>query len=99
MLNDFDIKPDLTTVKNPQSNATVERVNQLILNILVTKYLDNKVFNHIYPWGETLASIAWAIRNSYHRTIMATLGQAIFGRYMIFNLASLIDWQIVTVEK
>ena len=58
---------------------------------LVTKDLDNKVFDHIDPCGETLASIAWAIKDSYRRTIMATPGQAIFGRYMLFNLASVVD--------
>ena len=60
--------------------------------MLVTKYLDNKVFNHIDPWVETLAYIAWAIRAYYHRTIMATTGQAVLGRDMIFNLVSVLDW-------
>ena len=81
MLKDFDIKPILTSVKNPQVNARVERVHQVMLNILVTKYLDNKVFDHIDPWGETLAYKAWSIRASYHCTIMAMPVQAIFGRY------------------
>ena len=60
LIRDFNIKPVLTTVKNPQANAPVERVHQVILNTLVTKDIDNKVFDHIYPWGETLAYIAWA---------------------------------------
>ena len=49
LLNCFDIKPVLTSVKNPESNAPVERVHQVILNMLVTKDLDNKVFNYIDP--------------------------------------------------
>ena len=56
LLKDFDIKPVLTSIKNPQSNAPVERLHQLILNMLVTKDPDNKVFDCIYPWYETLAS-------------------------------------------
>ena len=58
--------------KQPQVNATVERVHQVILNMLVIKYLDNKVFDHIDPWVETLVYIAWTTRASYHHTIMAT---------------------------
>ena len=27
---------------------------------------------------------------------MATLGQAVFGRYMLFNLASVVDWRVLT---
>ena len=70
LLKDFNIKPVLTSVKNPRTNALVERVQQVILNMIVTKDIENKVFDHIYPWSETLASIAWAIRTSYHFTIM-----------------------------
>ena len=87
LIEEFDIKPVLTSVKKQKANAMVERVHQLILNMLVTKDIDNKVFIYIGPWGENLASIAWAIRAYYHRTIMATQGQAVFDRYMLFNLA------------
>ena len=41
-LKDFDIKSVLTSVKNPLANAPAERVHQVILNMLVTKDLDNK---------------------------------------------------------
>ena len=93
------IKPILTTFKNPQDNAPVEWVHQVILNMLVTKDLDKKFFNHIYSWGETLASIAWVIRNYYYRNIMATTGQAVFDREMLFFITSVIYWQAVTTAK
>ena len=99
MIKEFDIKPVLTSVKKPQDNAPVYRVHQLILNMIVTKDIDNKVFDHIDPWSETLASTAWKIRSSYHRTIMSTPGQAVFGRYMLFNLASVVDWKVLTDIK
>ena len=99
MRKDFDIKPVLTSFNNPQVNAPVERLHQVILNMLVTKDIDNKVFDHTYPWVETQVYIAWVIRSPYHRTIMATLGQAVFGRDMFFNLASIMDWRVVTAEK
>ena len=67
--------------------------------MLVTKDLNNKVFEYIDPSGENLASIAWAIRASYHCTIMATPGQAGFGRDMLFNLASVLNWRVATAEK
>ena len=54
VLKVFDIKPAVTTIKNPQPNASVERVHQVIINMLVTKDLANKVFDYIGPWGETL---------------------------------------------
>ena len=69
----------------------MDRVHQVILNMLVNKDLDNKVFNYIDTWGENLSYIAWSIRDYYHCTIMATPGQAVFGRYMLFNFASVVD--------
>ena len=45
LLKDYHIKPVLTSVNNPQANAPVEKVHQVTLNMLVTKDLDNKVFD------------------------------------------------------
>ena len=77
----------------------MERVHQVILDMLVRKDLDNKILDHIYLWGVILARIAWAIRASYHCTIMATPGQSVFVRDMIFNLISVVDWKVVTAAK
>ena len=30
---------------------------------------------------------------------MATPGQAVFGRYIIFNLVSVVDWRVITTAK
>ena len=42
------------TVNNPQANAPVERLHQVIYNMLVTKDIDKSFFNYIYPFDETL---------------------------------------------
>ena len=89
----------ISSVENPQDNAPVERVHQVILNMLFTKDVDNKFFDYIDPWGETLASIAWVIMVSYHSIIIATLGQAVFVRYMLSNLASVVEWVVVRSDK
>ena len=77
----------------------MERVHQVISNMLVTKDLDDNAFDHIYPWSENLASISWEIRASYQHTIISRPGQAVFGRDMLFSLASFIDWRVVTAAK
>ena len=95
MLKYSGIKPVLTTIKNPQANNPVDQVHQVILNMLFTKDIDNKVFDYIYPWGESLVNIAWAIRASYHCTIEATPGQVVFDISIIFNLASVVYWRVI----
>ena len=58
LLKCFDIKPVLITIKKSQANAPVDQVHEVIINIIFTKDLDNRVFDYIYSWGETLAYIA-----------------------------------------
>ena len=77
----------------------MDRAHQVILHILVTKDIANKVFDCIYPWIEKLEYISWAIRASYHRIIQATPVQYVFGIDTIFNLASVVDWRVMTVGK
>ena len=92
LIKDFNIKPVLTTIKNPQANYLVELVFKLILDILVTKVVYNTTFDYIYPWGKTIAYIAWEIRASYHHTIETTTGQYVFGRDIIFQITSVVDY-------
>ena len=99
MLKDFDIKPVWTSVNNPQANSTADRLHQVILNMIVTKDLDNKVFGYMDSWGETLAYIASNIRDSYHHTIMDPPVQAVFGRDILFNLAWVVDWRVATAAN
>ena len=59
LLNCLSIKPFFITLKNPQSNASVEKVHQIMYDIIVTKDLGNKVFDYIYSRIETLSYIVW----------------------------------------
>jgi hypothetical protein len=70
-------------VENPQANAPVELVHQVIHNMICTKDSGNCVFDYIDPWGEILSSIAWAIRASYHSKLGTTPAQLVFGCDMI----------------
>ena len=47
LLKESDIKTVLIVVKKPQASAPVEWVHRVILNMLVTKDIDNKVFDYI----------------------------------------------------
>ena len=67
--------------------------------MIVTNYIDRKVYYYIDPWGSTLASVFQLIRASYNRTLGFTPDQAVFGREMLFNLISIVYWRIVTSGK
>lgn len=99
LLKDMTIKPVPTTVKNPQANAAVERVHQVLGNMLRTQDFKNQVFDYINPWGYILSSIAWAVRSSYHSVLQATPAQLVFGRDMMVNLQFAADWQAISRRK
>ena len=96
LLKGFDIKPKLTTIKNPQANGPVERVHQVVGSMLRTQDLKNKVLDHIDPWGEVLASIAWAVRSAYHSVLGGTPAQLVFSRDMHFNIKAVVDWKQIS---
>ena len=64
--------------------------------MLLTNHHISKLFDHIYPGGDILSSIAWLIRYSYHFNLKVTTGESIFGIDMIFKFASFIDWKVIT---
>ena len=47
LLDNYYIKPVITKIKNAQANAPVERMHQVILNMIVAKDLSQKVFEYI----------------------------------------------------
>ena len=99
LLKDFDIKPKPTTVENPQGNSPVERIHQVVQDMIKTKELDTFIFDYIDPWAEVLSSVAWAIRASYHSTLQSTPSQLVFGRDMLFNIKKTINWKLITNNK
>ena len=64
--------------------------------MLVTKDFSNTLHNYIDTWGYILSQ---ATKDYYHRTLKTTAGQYLFGRDMIFNFVSIINWQIITTRK
>ena len=99
LLKDFDIKPTPTTAENPQGNSPVERIHQVVHNMIKTKELDSFLFDYIDPWGEILSSVRWAINASYHSTLQATPAELVFGRDMLFNIKKMINWKAITENK
>ena len=99
LILEYGIKPKPISVKNPQANAMVERVHQVLQNMLRAKNLSNHVFDYYDPWGQILASVAWAVRSSYHSIKEATPAQLVFNRDMILNMAYMANWKSVADKR
>ena len=97
--NDCGVKCRPIAVRNPQSNATIERVHQVLGNMARTFNLQENQVEDDDPWPGILAATAYAIQSTYHTTLGATPGQLIFGRDMVFNLKHVADWHAVGQRK
>ena len=97
---DYGITRKPITVRNPQANAIVERVHQVIGNIIRTFELQDNYLDEEDPWKEgILSATAFAVRATYHTTLQKTPGQLVFGRDMIFNIKHTANWEFIRARK
>ena len=99
LCNQYDLKQKPTSKKNPQANSVLERVHQVVANMLRSYDLDNQDLDKLDPFGEYLNGIAWAIRCTYHTTLEATPGQLVYGRDMIMDIPFMADWPKIINRK
>ena len=69
LCDSYGIKHKPTSVKNPQANAILERVHQVIMTMLRTAEID--MANSVAPSdiATFLTNAAWAIRSTYHTVL------------------------------
>jgi hypothetical protein len=88
----YGIKRKPTTIKNPQVNAILNCLHQVLAQMLCTAELD--MAEKIPPddIDVFLDNAAWAICSTYHTVLKASPGVAIFGRNMLFNIHFIANW-------
>ena len=96
---DYGVKGKPITVRNPQANAIVERVHQVIGNIIRTFELEDNYLDKEDPWKGILSATAFAVRSTFHTTLHNSPGQLVFGRDMIFNIKHTANWEYIRQRK
>ncbi len=84
------LKP--ATVKNPKANGILERVHQVLGQMLCTAEFDMAVSVTPDDIDVSLDNAARAICSTYHTVLKASPGAAIFGRDMLFDIPFVADW-------
>ena len=77
-------KPTMT--KNPQANAILECLHQVLGQLLSTSELDMAKTITPDDVDVFLDNAAWAICCTYHTVLKASPGMAIFGREMLVDI-------------
>jgi hypothetical protein len=86
------IKHKPTSVKNPQANALMEQVHQVITTLLHTTDLDMANTVVTSDINAYLMDTAWAIHSTYLTVLKASPGEALFGQDMLFDILFLAEW-------
>jgi len=97
---EYGVKKKPITVRNPQaSTILVERVHQVIGNMIRTFELENNYLDETDPWKGVLSATAFAVRSTFHTTLQSTPGQLVFERDMIFNIKHTANWEYIKQRK
>ncbi len=99
LCHNYGIDTHPTTAHNPQSNAIIERIHQVLENSLRTLEIHEQDLEEENPWEGILAACAWAIRSTYHTVLEATPGQLVFGRDMLLPIQFKADWARIKQRK
>ena len=88
-LINYGLGPGMKTITshNPQANSMIERIHQVLNDMLRTKEMEETEIDPDFPFDSILSAIVCAIRCTYHTTLQATPGQLVFGRDMILPIA------------
>jgi hypothetical protein len=78
--------------KNPQANAILERLHQVLAQMLCTSELDMAKTITPDDVDVFLDNAAWVICSTYHTVLKAFPGAEIFGRNMLFDIPFIADW-------
>ena len=102
MLYKHKIKSIPTSIKNPQSNAIVEQMHQLISTMIAIGIRENppRNFEDVFTliFRKCMAA-QYAVRTTANTTLKYTPGELVFGRDMILPVTSNIYWNQLFQRK
>jgi hypothetical protein len=67
----YGVKRKLTSIKNPQANAILERIHAVFTNMLCTAKLDMAKSVNASDIDIFLADATWAIHSTHHTVLTA----------------------------
>ena len=98
---DYNVKKNLITTRNPQANSICERAHQTVHNLLRTlsihEELDHSQASDTF--SEALTAVRKAINSTVHTTLNATPTQLVFGRDAFLPVGFEADWSYIANRK
>ena len=99
MVENYGMNKKPNTAYNPQANGIIERVHQVLNDMLRTFELENQQLDSREPWTRFLSASAFAIRSTFHTTLGATPGQLVYSRDMLLPIKFNYDWASIKMRR
>jgi hypothetical protein len=99
MGDNLGIKCRPTTSYNPQGNSIIDRIHQVMGNMLRSFELEERELDPEDPWNKFLQACAFGIRSTFHTTLQVSPGQLVFGRDMIHDVRFQANWDRIKNNK
>ena len=80
-------------------NANIERIYQVLGNLVRTYNLQESYVDDTDPFMGILNTAAFAVQSTYHRKKDKSLGQLVFGRDMILPINHVANWRYIRKHK
>ena len=96
---DYGVVKKVITTRNPQANAVVERIHQVLANMVRTFELEDKYLDADDPWKGILSAVAFAVRSTIHTTTQSSPAQLVFGQDMMLNITHKANWEFIRARK
>ena len=98
MLESYGVESQPTTVKNPQANAIVERIQLLIAEQLRAKIFEDED-NFEGELENIIQSCAYGVRATTPARAPYSPAELVFGHDMIFRQKVIVDWELEKQRK
>ncbi len=72
---EYHFKARPVSVRNPQSNATMEQIHGTIVNVMQTIDMSNISETQDNPFARIVSAVCWTVQSTYHTMLKGTLGQ------------------------
>ena len=89
--NEYSIKTKPAPPGNPQANTILERIHQVLGNLVRTYNIQEVYIVDAGLWMGITAVVAFAVRSTYHMTRGNIPGQLVFGLDMILPITHVAD--------
>ena len=95
----YGMKREPSTPHNPQGNSIIERIHQVLGNMMRTFELEERELDLKDPFSSFLSAAAYAVRSTYHTTLEATPAELVFGRNTFLPVQFKADWAAIRARR